>query len=125
MLGDEAYATENDQDTWQSLTIIRSSLFVTWVVAGVVGALLGGLIPATWLDADLNLGFPASVVLMYLSVSQLRTRLPLFCSPNTRLLLAVVACSLIALLLIVVLGPLYFWIPSVLIATLLLSRLRP
>lgn len=125
MLGDEAYATENDQDTWQSLTIIRSSLFVTWVVAGVVGALLGGLIPATWLDADLNLGFPASVVLMYLSVSQLRTRLPQFCSPNTRLLLAVVACSLIALLLIVVLGPLYFWIPSVLIATILLSRLRP
>lgn len=125
MLGDEAYATENDRDTWQSLAIIRASLFVTWVMAGVAGALLGGLIPATWLDADLNLGFPASVVLMFLSVSQLRTRLPELCPLSTRLVLAIVLCSLIALLLIVVLGPLYFWIPSVLIATLLLSRVRP
>lgn len=125
MLGDEAYATETDRDDWESLAIIRASLCVTWVAAGVAGALLGGLIPATWLDAHLNLGFPASVVLAYLSVSQLRARLPQLCPVNTRLLLAVLLCSLIALLLIMLLGPLYFWIPSVLIATLALARVRP
>lgn len=122
MLGDEAYATETDGDTWESLAIIRGSLFITWVVAGVVGALLGGMIPAYWLAADLNLGFPASVVLMYLSVSQLRARLPRFGAANTRLLLTALLCSVVAVLLIMLLGPVYFWIPSVLIATFMLSR---
>lgn len=125
MLGDEAYATETDQDSWMALATIRASLFITWVIAGVAGALLGSLIPASWLDADLNLGFPASVVMMFLSISQLRARLPLLSSKRLPLLLPVLLCGLSAVLLILVLGPLYFWIPSVLIATLVLSRVRP
>ena len=124
ILGDEAYATEREQDSWAALAMIRGSLFLTWVIAGVAGASLGRLIPVTWLDADLNLGFPASVVLMYLSVSQLRARLPLLDAGKARLLLAVVLCALIAVLLILSLGPLYFWIPSVLLATFVLSRVR-
>ncbi|MCQ4313281.1 AzlC family ABC transporter permease [Pseudomonas stutzeri] len=125
MLGDEAYATEREQDSWTSLAVIRGSLFTTWVIAGVAGALIGSLIPAAWIDAELNLGFPASVVLMYLSISQLRARLPLLGDGKARLLLAVMLCALIAVLLILLLGPLYFWVPSVLLATLVLSRVRP
>lgn len=125
MLGDEAYATENEQDSWTSLAIIRASLFITWIVAGMVGALLGGLIPATWLSADLNLGFPASVVLMYLSVSQLRERLPQLGERHVKVSLAVLLCILVAVLSILLLGPLYFWIPSVLIATVVLAKVCP
>ncbi|WP_407295955.1 AzlC family ABC transporter permease [Stutzerimonas zhaodongensis] len=124
MLGDEAYATEREQDSWAQLAMIRGSLFLTWVVAGVAGASIGRLIPSAWLDPDLNLGFPASVVLMYLSISQLHARLPVLDAGRTRLLLAVALCALIAVLLIQLLGPLYFWIPSVLLATFVLSRAR-
>ncbi len=122
MLGDEAYASERETDSWAQLAMIRGSLFLTWVIAGVAGALMGRLIPSAWLDADLNLGFPASVVLMYLSISQLRARLPQFDAGKARLLLAVVLCVLVAVLLILLLGPLYFWIPSVLLATFMLSK---
>ncbi len=124
MLGDEAYATERERDTWGSLAVIRATLFLTWVVAGVAGAIIGNLIPATWLAADLNLGFPASVVLMFLSASQLRLRLPQLSDSKTRVLLAVLLCVLIAVALILLLGPLYFWIPSVLLATFVLVRVR-
>ena len=124
MLGDEAYATESEQDNWASLAVIRATLFLTWVVAGVAGAVIGNLIPATWLAADLNLGFPASVVLMFLSASQLRSRLPQLSASHVRLLLAVALCTLVAVALIMLLGPLYFWIPSVLLATCVLARVR-
>ncbi|MCQ2028740.1 hypothetical protein [Stutzerimonas zhaodongensis] len=59
---------------------------------------------------------------MYLSVSQLRARLPRFCAAHMRLLLTALLCSVVAVLLIILLGPVYFWIPSVLIATFMLSR---
>jgi predicted branched-subunit amino acid permease len=124
MLGDEAYATESEQDSWASLAVIRATLFLTWVVAGVAGAVIGNLIPETWLAADLNLGFPASVVLMFLSASQLRSRLPQLSVSHVRLSLAVALCTLIAVALIMLLGPLYFWIPSVLLATFVLARVR-
>jgi len=122
MLGDEAYATERERDSWTTVAMIRGSLFLTWVIAGVAGASIGRLIPVAWLDADLNLGFPASVVLMYLSVSQLRARMPRLDAGKANLLLAVTLCVVIAVLLILLLGPLYFWIPSVLLATFALSR---
>lgn len=124
MLGDEAYATEREQDSWSSLFVIRGCLFLTWVAAGVTGAVIGSLIPATWLDADLNISFPASVVLMYLSVSQLCTRLPLLSRNTTGVLIAVLLSTLIAVSLIMLLGTLYFWIPSVLLATFVISRVR-
>ncbi len=124
MLGDEAYASEREHDTCASLAVIRATLFLTWVLAGVAGAIIGNLIPATWLAEDLNLGFPASVVLMFLSASQLRLRLPQLSNSKVRVLLAVVLCALIAVALILLLGPLYFWIPSVLLATFVLARVR-
>jgi hypothetical protein len=61
---------------------------------------------------------------MYLSICQLRARLPQFDAGKARLLLAVVLCGLVAMLLILLLGPLYFWIPSVLLATFVLSKVR-
>jgi predicted branched-subunit amino acid permease len=122
MLGDEAYATEDELDARINVWRIRASLFVAWVLAGLCGALLGQVIPVQWLGSELNLGIPASVVLMYLSASQLRTRLWLRERGRASVLAASGLCAGVALLLILLLGPLYFWIPSVLLATVILGR---
>jgi predicted branched-subunit amino acid permease len=57
MLGDEAYAIEHQRDNRDSVRFIRATIFIAWVLAGLLGALLGQIIPATWLEADLNLGY--------------------------------------------------------------------
>jgi len=127
MLGDEAYATEQESDSWRTVLFIRAVIFATWVGSGVVGALLGQFIPSDWISEGVNLGFPASVVLMYLSVSQLRSRLwlPRSDSRDRSGLLGVAGlCAGAALLLINLVGPLYFWIPGILIATVLLGRAK-
>jgi predicted branched-subunit amino acid permease len=124
MLGDEAYAIEHQRDNRDSVRFIRATIFIAWVLAGLLGALLGQIIPATWLEADLNLGYPASVVLMYLSASQLRARLWRPEQERSVVIAATGLCVLLALLLIQLFGPVYFWVPSVLAATLVLGRAR-
>ncbi|MCE8021076.1 AzlC family ABC transporter permease [Halomonas sp. MCCC 1A11036] len=122
MLGDEAYATEHERDSGPRVCWIRVTIFTTWVIAGLLGALLGQVIPTAWLGADMNLGYPASVVLMYLSVSQLRARLWSKEQQRPAVLAAAVLSAGVALLLIQLFGPVYFWIPSVLLATFILGR---
>jgi predicted branched-subunit amino acid permease len=124
MLGDEAYATEQESDSWRSVFLIRAVIFGVWVASGLLGALLGQVIPAEWFGEGVNLGFPASVVLMYLSVCQLRSRLWLSQSDSqgrSGLLGAAGLCAGVALLLINLIGAHYFWIPSVLLATVILG----
>src|SRR5690606_35915930 len=41
MLGDEAYATEEESDSWRSAFLIRAVIFGAWVASGLLGALLG------------------------------------------------------------------------------------
>jgi predicted branched-subunit amino acid permease len=122
MLGDEAYATEHERDNAASVRWIRLTIFTAWVLAGLIGALLGQVIPAAWLGADVNLGYPASVVLMYLSATQLRARLWQQGQRKGALLAAAGVSAGLALLFILWLGPVYFWIPSVLLATVILRR---
>jgi predicted branched-subunit amino acid permease len=125
ILGDEAYATEHESDSWRTIICIRAVIFATWVGSGIAGAVLGQFIPLDWIGEGVNLGFPASVVLMYLSMSQLRSRLWLpQCNARDRSSLHGFAglCAGVALLLINLVGPLYFWIPSIFIATVLLGR---
>jgi predicted branched-subunit amino acid permease len=122
MLGDEAYATENERDTPGTVVAIRATIFTAWVLAAVAGALLGTLIPPSWIGRELNLAYPASVVLMYLSIAQLRQRLAAATARRLPALLAVGLSVAVALALIALIGPVYFWIPSVLIASVLLKR---
>ena len=122
MLGDEAYATEQERDSTRTVFLIRAALFGTWVLAGVAGGGVARLLPAEWLGANVNLGYPASVVLMYLSIAQLRVRLAVPEQRRMACLMAAALCAGIALFSIHLLGPVYFWIPSVLLATVLLTR---
>ncbi|WP_080695076.1 AzlC family ABC transporter permease [Stutzerimonas decontaminans] len=127
MLGDEAYATEQESDSWRTILFIRAVIFATWAGSGAVGAMLGQFIPYDWIGEGVNLGFPASVVLMYLSVSQLRSRLWLSRNDSrdrSSLLFVAGLCAGAAFFLINLVGPLYFWIPSILFASVLLGRAR-
>ncbi len=122
MLGDEAYATEKEQDNPADIFIIRSTIFVFWFLAALAGAVIGGLIPSDWISADLNLGYPASVVLMYLTLMQLRFRV----RESNRSLIPVLTvfglCAAIAALLIHFIGFVYFWIPSILITAIIIMK---
>lgn len=119
MLGDEAYATERNSDTVKETLIIRLTIFVSWVLSGVIGVLIGKAIPSAWLSTDLHLGFPASVVLVYLSVSQIQIRVSgLYFMQSVMM----AACLLLAGAFYWWLGPTYFWIPSVIMTAVILDK---
>ncbi|SEC00149.1 Predicted branched-chain amino acid permease (azaleucine resistance) [Pseudomonas saponiphila] len=121
LLGDEAYATETHGDSPAAVLTIRATIFLTWVLSGVLGACLGRALPAQWVSSELNLGYPASVVLMYLALSQLRRRLALLPGRRLAILLRLTLCVTLSLVLIRLLGTLYFWIPSVLATSVILA----
>ncbi|MFO7527497.1 MAG: AzlC family ABC transporter permease [Marinobacter sp.] len=119
MLGDEAYATERSSDTVLETLVIRSTIFVFWVVSGVIGALIAQAIPSAWLSNGIHLGFPASVVLVYLSVTQIKMQVS---GVYLRPLVMLAACLVLAVACYEWLGPTYFWIPSVLITAIILDK---
>ena len=119
MLGDEAYATERSSDTAKETLIIRFTIFVFWVVSGVAGAMIASAIPIAWLGTDIHLGFPASVVLVYLSVSQIKQRVAGIYLMQA---LMVATCLLLAATFYWVLGPTWFWIPSVITTAVILDK---
>ncbi|MGE4242672.1 AzlC family ABC transporter permease [Ramlibacter sp.] len=112
ILGDEAFAIERAGDSRRSVLVVRATIYGTWVLATVVGALLARQVP-TDLGTAVNLGFPASVVLFVLSFSQLKVRVPQIGASWRRRLIEVGLCVLVALGLLAVLGPAWFWLPSI------------
>jgi len=119
MLGDEAYATERNSDTVKDTLSIRLTIFVFWVVSGVIGAMISKIIPNAWLSTDIHLGFPASVVLIHLSVSQIKMRVS---GIYLMQLVMMATCLLLAAAFYSLLGPTYFWIPSVIITAVILDK---
>jgi predicted branched-subunit amino acid permease len=124
ILGDEAYAVEKDGDSSRNVLVIRSAIFAAWVLSAVAGALAAGMIPPGLLDPAINLGFPASVVLLYLSFGQLRMRLADMGAKRRRQAAGFALCIVIAAAAIAMLGPTYFWIPSIAACTWLLWRIQ-
>jgi predicted branched-subunit amino acid permease len=120
LLGDEAYAIEQGGDAHGDILIIRASIFAAWVVSSTLGALAAGLLPSQLFGAGVNVGFPASVVLLYLSFSQLKARLGGAGMAGAARFGAIALCVALALALVAVLGPIYFWIPSILLTALVL-----
>ncbi|OCX94162.1 MAG: branched-chain amino acid permease [Pseudomonas sp. CO183] len=124
MLGDEAYACERDDDGPSVVLRIRLIIFLAWVLAGVLGAWLSRVLPTAWLGDDLNLAFPARAVLLYLAVSQLKSRIGSLQHARQVGLMRIAFVVAGASGLILLLGPVYFWVPGVLLATWLLGRSR-
>lgn len=124
MLGDEAYACERDDEPINRMLQIRSAIFLTWVLAGAFGAVIGGVLPEDWLSKDFNLGFPASAVLFYLALSQLKARRAHIRRHQVAGAVLICLCAAASLGLILTLGPVYFWIPGVLLVALLLNGVR-
>jgi predicted branched-subunit amino acid permease len=124
MLGDEAYACERDDEPIDRMLQIRSAIFLTWVLAGAFGAVIGGVLPEDWLSNDFNLGFPASAVLFYLALSQLKARRAHIRRHQVAGAVLICLCAAASLGLILTLGPVYFWIPGVLLVALLLNGVR-
>lgn len=119
MLGDEAYATERNNDTVAETLCIRLTIFTFWVVSGVLGAVIAKSIPPAWLSTNIHLGFPASVVLVYLSVLQLKARIIGIYRKQTVL---IALCMALAVACYSLIGATYFWLPSVMISALLLDK---
>lgn len=112
LLGDEAYALELESDPWRRVAAIRATIYVTWVLSHVFGVLIASLIPKEFVSTDIQLGFPASLVLMLLSLEQLKSRVPQIGAPLIRIAAEIFLCVSIALSLFLWLGPLWFWLPS-------------
>lgn len=113
LLGDEAYALEQPHDPEASILAIRLTIYGAWVSSTVVGALTAGLIPRGLLGGGINLGFPASVVLLVLSLGQIKARVPQISVPWSRRLMEIGLCVAVALLLFMLLGRVWFWLPSI------------
>lgn len=119
MLGDEAYGTERNSDTVAETLCIRLTIFIFWVVSGVLGAVIAKSMPPTWLNTHIHLGFPASVVLVYLSVLQLKARI---IGIYRKQIVLIALCMALAIAFYSLLGATYFWLPSVMISALLLDK---
>ncbi len=113
LLGDEAYAIEQENDARISVLVIRATIYAAWVLSTLAGCLAAGLIPRGLFGGNVNLGFPASVVLLYLSFRQLKARLARDGSPIGRKLIDLGVCGTVAVSVLAIIGPVYFWIPSI------------
>jgi predicted branched-subunit amino acid permease len=117
LVGDEAYALEHQRDHLTAVITTRLTIYVAWVASTFAGVLMAGLIPSSWLGENVNLGFPASIVLLILSFEQLKSRVSQISAPWERRLLELALCVAVALILLALLGKAWFWLPSIAFST--------
>lgn len=123
LLGDEAYAIEKSSDSHTSIIIIRTTIFIAWVLSNITGLYVAQFIPQQLINPSLNLGIAASLALLYLSFNQLKNHL--LSSKQKRLLIGLVVCIALATIIINLLGTVYFWLPSIIISTWILWKIKP
>lgn len=112
LLGDEAYALEQESDPLRRMVAIRVTIYGAWVTSNVIGVLVADLIPKEVISTDLQLGFPASLVLMILSFDQLKARVPRINTTLVRKTAEIFLCVAVALFFFSWLGQVWFWLPS-------------
>jgi predicted branched-subunit amino acid permease len=117
MLGDEAYAVENERDSVLAVVTIRLTIYSVWVLSNVAGVFAIGLMPQWLIGGGINLGFPASVVLLVLSLGQIKTRVPRIAAPWRRRVCEIALCVAVAMWLFMLLGKVGFWLPSIAFTT--------
>jgi predicted branched-subunit amino acid permease len=117
ILGDEAYALEHELDPLVRILTIRLTIYGVWVASTVAGTIAASFIPIHLFGPGVNLGFPASVVLLVLSFGQLKTRIPLIDATWRKLFFEIGLCVAAALVLLALLGHVWFWLPSIAFST--------
>ena len=118
-LSDESYAIETgiNADDIKIKAIIRLSIVVSWSLSTSTGVLMAKYIPSETNQLMIGLTFPISAILVLLSTlnifefNRVHNKL-------SNLLLAFTA----SILMILIMGAKYFWIPSIAICYLLLSH---
>lgn len=113
LLGDEAYALELESDPARQIAVIRITIYCAWVLSNVIGVLISDIVPKDLISADIQLGFPASLVLMILSFDQLKARVPRIDASGACKLREISLCIAAALLFFTWLGGVWFWLPSI------------
>jgi predicted branched-subunit amino acid permease len=124
MLGDEAYAVEYPSDRTSVIFLIRLSVFTSWVVSGLLGYLLAARLPVDFINSSVNFGFPASAVLFYLSYSRISATFRQSHQGAKRTLAILSMCAVASFTMISIFGRMYFWIPGIVLSTLLMVRFR-
>lgn len=124
MLGDEAYAVESAQDARSSVITIRLTIYVTWVLSNIAGSLIFLLAPYQLLSPGINLSFPASIVLLALSLDQLKSRISKIKAECSRRAVEIAFCVVMALGLFALLGKIWFWLPSIAFSTWRMWRIK-
>lgn len=125
-LADESYATERNTDDLKSRVVIRMGIFLFWIASTVAGCALASFLPDSVSNVLTGLTFPVSAILFALSfmhvmhyVIDSRTRLR---ESGTRCVIAILICLLISVALVAIFGEKYFWIPSILLCYLVLTK---
>jgi predicted branched-subunit amino acid permease len=113
VLGDEAFALEREHDSRAHVVAIRLTIYGVWALSTAAGVLAASLLPRDMFGPGVNLGFPASVVLLVLSFGQLKMRVPRIRASWARRLGELALCVLAAVALFALLGPVWFWLPSI------------
>jgi Predicted branched-chain amino acid permease (azaleucine resistance) len=117
ILGDEAFVLEQGVHEPAHMLVVRLTIYGAWVLSSVAGVWMGGMIPLGLLDSRVNLGFPASMVLLVLCFGQLKVRVPSIRASGPRCVFEIALCVLAALAFYALLGRIWFWLPSIAFST--------
>ncbi len=127
-LTDESYAVEQPGDGLKEKTIIRLAVVIFWTLSTSCGVLLSAILPTTASQLLAGLTFPINAILILLSWTNIfafvdidaRTE-PKFSHRNKKVWM-VAFCICTSMLCIVMIGPKYFWLPSIALNYFTLTR---
>ncbi|MEN3163741.1 AzlC family ABC transporter permease [Tistrella mobilis] len=125
MVSDESYAVEGPGDDRPARWAIRAGIFLTWAASTTAGGLLLPVIAGSRAAETLALlaFFPASLLLFTLSVLRLEAAARTATGRlATRMVTTIAAAAALVLVLYLVLGPQWFWLPGILAAAVLVDR---
>lgn len=123
-LADESYASEKIDDTIANRAIIRIILMIFWVVSSSSGVVLASLLPDTIKDALNGVTFPVSAILAALSFANIYGYVTEEEKIKIERVLYILIVVALILLMQMILGMVYFWLPSIMLSyfILLISR---
>jgi len=127
-LADESYASETQSDRLASRFVIRGTIVAFWCLSTAVGVALAAFLPPVLKSSLAGVTYPVSAILLALGLLNIydfvrirRTeRAGRHATLSVRL--AVVTGFVVVFVLQYLLGPVYFWIPGIVLVFILLVK---